>query len=264
MRVQSEGQNWSHGSGAAEVGTKEWADYVRLQLVGMVDHLGEHEESFLGFVELVREHRAWTLMTKKDGETFRTIEEFCSYKRPWGLGTTWAQLRPHLVSGMAKRGKSQEEIERALQLETVPEPSGPKAGPGRGKKSESKTVGNECPRFSDRSTKQLRAINRAPDAVKDAYREGRISQTLAAKLGPKNPTPEKASLIASIAADVRRTRDRKEVDRLVREKLGARQPDAVERVVKLVERMQAKDRLELRQALEPLFLDAAEELRKRN
>jgi hypothetical protein len=40
--------------------------------------------------------------------------------------------------------------------------------------------------------------------------------------------------------------------------------DAVERVVKLVERMQAKDRLELRQALEPLFLDAAEELRKRN
>jgi hypothetical protein len=40
--------------------------------------------------------------------------------------------------------------------------------------------------------------------------------------------------------------------------------DAVERVVKLVERMQAKDRLELRQALEPLFLDAEHELRKRN
>ena len=38
----------------------------------------------------------------------------------------------------------------------------------------------------ERTAKQLRSINRAPDTVKDAYREGRISQTLAAKLGPKN------------------------------------------------------------------------------
>ena len=39
--------------------------------------------------------------------------------------------------------------------------------------------------MAPRTAKQLRAINRAPDVVKDAYREGRISQTLAAKLGPK-------------------------------------------------------------------------------
>lgn len=230
----SDGQNWSHGSEASTIGTKEWADYVRLQLVAMVDHLGENEESFLGFIELAREHRAWTLMTKKDGTTFKTIEEFCGYRRPWGLGTTWGQLRPHLVSGMAKRGKTVDEIERSLQLETVPEPK-------QGERVDV-TSSHDDTKLPPRATvARLRAINRAPDAVKDAYREGRISQTLAAKLGPKNPTPEQAAVIAEIAQTVRKVTDRKQVDRTVRERLGTRSAGAPARAMGIVKRMSRED-----------------------
>lgn len=241
MRSTSEDQNWSHGDREAPVGSKEWADFVRLQLVAMVDHLGEDEESFVGCIEMVREHRAWTLMTKKDGETFRSIEEFCAYKRPWGLGTTWAQLRPHLMSGMAKRGKSTDEIERALQLETVPEPQKPGARPINSPEPKELAGGPinspEAKELAPQTKSKLRAINRAPDSVKDAYREGRISQTLAAKLGPKNPTPEKAAQVAEIASEVRRMKDRRQVDSFVRDRLGAPAKGAPERAMAIVRRM---------------------------
>lgn len=247
--------SWSHGSSAADVGSKEWADFVRLQLVSMVDHLGENEESFVGYVELVRQHRAWTLMNRKDGSTFKTIEEFCAERRPWGLGTTWTKLRPFLVSGMAKRGKSPDEIERALQLETVPEPM---PGPGRGRRElQQEKTGNDCPPFPDRTAKQLRAITRAPDAVKDAYREGRISQTLAAKLGPKNPSPEQAARIAEVAQEVRRTKTREETDTVVRRRLGIKAPTLVDQAFKLVERMTPAERLDFDRQIRPL-IDAAE------
>lgn len=97
------------------------------------------------------------------------------------------QPRPHLASGMAKRGKSTEEIDRALALQAVPEAQKPPPGPGRGHKSrvhnsEEETARHDGGEFSGRVTERLRAINRAPDAVKDAYREGRIGQALAAIL----------------------------------------------------------------------------------
>lgn len=95
-------QNWSHGNGAAEVGTKEWAEFVRLQLVSMVGHLGENEESFLGYVDLVKSNGAWSLMTTKEGEPFDSFEAFCAYKRPWGLGTPWDKIQPFLAAGIAR------------------------------------------------------------------------------------------------------------------------------------------------------------------
>lgn len=86
---------------------------------------------------------------------------------------------------------SQEQIERSLQLETVPEPAPAPNPTGRNQhtKPEGQLVsggyevkGHDDPEpLDDRTAKRLRAINRAPDVVKDAYREGRISQTLAAE-----------------------------------------------------------------------------------
>ena len=71
-----------------------------------------------------------------------------------------------------------------LQLETVPEAAVVPNPSGRNQHAHEDT-GNDCPKpdsgvvsFPERTAKQLRAINRAPDVVKDAYREGRISQTL--------------------------------------------------------------------------------------
>ena len=106
------------------------------------------------------------------------------------------------------------------------------------------------------SEERLRAINRAPDAIKDAYREGRISQTLAAKLGPKNPPPEKAALVAEIAGEIRTMKDRKAVDGVVRQRLGHHQDTPVDRAIRLVERMNNTDRRKFAEAVKPLLLDA--------
>ncbi len=257
--MRTEEPSWHHGNSSADIGTKEWADFVRLQLVSMVEHLGENEESFLGYVELIREHRAWTLMTRKDGTSFKTIEEFCSERRPWGLGTTWQRLRPFLVSGMAKRGRDPEEIERALRLEAVPEPDkpGPRdKGHDGPQLADGPDKGHDGPQFSPREAKRLRAINRAPDAVKDAYREGRISQDLAAKLGPKNPTPEQAAKVAEVAQSVRKLRDRKQVDAEVRRALGHTAPALVSQAFRLVERMTPAERLDFDRQIRPLIAAA--------
>ncbi len=204
MQSRSEtGQNWTVGRGGAPVGTRDWADFVRLQLVSQVEHLGEDDESFVGYLELLQEHRAWSLLTRHDGSTFRTREEFCAYKRPWGLGNTWAKLRPYVVSGLAKRGLGEAEIDRRLALDGVPvamprEESIAVANAARlAETPKPSTPHGEGTRPAHAVTERLRAITRAPEAVQDAYREGRISQTLAAKLGPKDPDGETAARIAA-------------------------------------------------------------------
>jgi hypothetical protein len=59
-------------------------------------------------------------------------------------------------------------------------------------------TGNDCPNggMSDRKAKNLRAILRAPEIVQSLYRDGLIGQAVAAKMGPKAPTPEEAAKIA--------------------------------------------------------------------
>jgi hypothetical protein len=297
----------SPGRPGAPIGTREWADYLRISLVSMVDHIGEEDDQLLTTIEFTKQHRAWTLMNKPDGTFFSTIEEFCAFRRPYGLGKRWADLRPFLVAAMAKRGTLPDEIERTLQLETVPEAQMPRPGPGRGKKkphdasatktkgndcpsfvsreaahlcsnsaedetegndcpsfptpqrnsadldaTNEKTEGNGCPSFPSRTAKQLRAINRAPEAIKDAYREGRISQTLAAKLGPKDPSPDTAAQIAEVARKIRSIPERKTVDSIVRQHLGAPAPTPVDRLVSALERFTHEQRVEFFERVEHL------------
>jgi hypothetical protein len=210
-------QHWTSGRSGAPVGTREWADYVRLKLVSQVEHLGEDDESFIGWIELLEEHRAWPLLTKRDGSTFRAIEEFCAYQRPWGLGTSWSKLRPYLAAGLAKRGWATDRIERFLAMQAVPEPS-------QGERVDLATSPHDAEKLDKPRLDRLRAINRAPESVREAYQEGRISQTLAAKLGPKNPDPDTAAKLAEIAQAIRKEPDRKRVDAVVREKLGVEAP----------------------------------------
>jgi hypothetical protein len=232
------GQNWTAGRLTAPRGTRDWADAIRLKLVSIVEHLGEDDEGFVAYLELLQEHRAWTLLTKHDGSMFRTIEEFCSYKRPWGLGTPWAKLRPYVSAGLAKRGKSEPEIDRFLALQSVPEAM-PKAESivaardARGAKDgDSLTPRGEGSSASasivpHATVERLRAINRAPESVREAYKQGRISQTVAAKLGPAEPTPEAAALIAAIAGEVKSMPARKAVDAHVRERLSVEKSTAL-------------------------------------
>lgn len=237
----SDGGNWTHGRAGAPIGSQEWADHIRLKLVAMVEHLGEDDEGFVRYIELLQEHRAWSLLTKKDGSTFRTREEFCSYKRPWGLGISWDRLRPYVVAGLAKRGMAPEAIDRALALDGVPEPTPTEEACARAREARSQNTGDSLSHHNDgienirekgarvptATVERLRAINRAPDAIREAYKEGRISQTLAAKLGPKDPDPETAATIAEIAAAVRGLPERKAVDEVVRSRLGVPKPIVV-------------------------------------
>jgi hypothetical protein len=85
-----------------------------------------------------------------------------------------------------------------------------------------------------RIDRRLRAITRAPDAVKDAYREGRVSQVTAAKLGPKNPTPELAAKVAE----------------------AVKTPTLVEQALRLVERMTRPERLDFERQVQPLLEQA--------
>ena len=73
---------------------------------------------------------------------------------------------------------------RTVQLAVVPDAVEPKAGPGRGHKTPRPTAENAADKtchhdegmfLPPATAERLRAINRAPDVVKDAYREGRIS-----------------------------------------------------------------------------------------
>lgn len=259
------GQNWSQGRLGAPIGTRDWADAVRLKVLAASEHLGESDDDFVGWIELLQDHRAWSLLTKQDGTTFASREEFCAYRKPWGLNRSWRELHPYITAALAKRGMSPDAIDRHLALDGVPEPmpaeesiagaraaktqkhseslrgngcpSEPTKAPGRPDVQTSTEVsGNDCPRspddIPDRTIKQLRAINRAPDAIKDAYKEGRISQTLAAKLGPvevdtKRPNtydPDTAALMQAIAEEIRTIPDRKEVDAVVRERLRVPKP----------------------------------------
>jgi Arc/MetJ family transcription regulator len=107
------------------------------------------------------------------------------------------------------------------------------------------------------TVRRLRAINRAPEAVKDAYREGRISQTLAAKLGPAQPSPDAAAVIAEIAQEIRKVPERKAVDAIVRTKLGQPLPTKLEKARKAVDAL-SKDELRALAAYLQSRLEGAE------
>lgn len=111
----------SPGKPGAPIGTREWADYLRISLVSMVDHIGEEDDQVLTTIEFTKKHRAWTLMNKPDGSFFKSIEEFCAFRRPYGLGKSWRDLRPFFLAALAKRGTPADEAERRLQLEAAPE-----------------------------------------------------------------------------------------------------------------------------------------------
>ena len=190
----------------------------------MVKELPHYAEVVKGYIDLITEHRAWTLMNKVDGSMFSSFEEFCETKEPYGLGRPPGEIRAYLE---ARFGRA------AVQLATV-SPAAP--GPGRGKTSAPGT--DLSP--NDRKDQFLRAILRAPIEVQDLYREELISQKVAAKLGPKDPSkaPSREAVVEVLASV---PRERKAIDGAVREMLGTKK-DAVRDVVRAFLRLDAKQR----------------------
>lgn len=179
-----------YGDPDAPVGTVEWAKRWRLSFQGIVKDLPPAPQASYRLYKLGVEHRAWTLITNEDGVHYRTFDEFCQDKDPYGLEMDPAKFRAYLVAELG---------DRATDMITV----SPDGRSGREHDDQGRFVAEDHSthdaengrRTPDKETR-LRAILRAPELVQDLYRAGHIAQTVAARMGPKSPTPEDAARIA--------------------------------------------------------------------
>jgi hypothetical protein len=204
-----------YGDPRAPVGTPEWAKRWRLEFQTVVKSLPDSPQACLGFFEVGREHRAWTLLKDKWDKPFPDFDSFCRTRQPWGLGMDPEKFRAYLDAELGKK---------AAELATV--------DPDRqGERNDlDGTSGTQCRKsISPRLEGKLRAILRAPEVVQDLYRDDRLTQDTAAKLGPKSPTPEKAAKVAEARQRIERldrSQDkpafRKKAARVVRETLGGK------------------------------------------
>lgn len=71
---------------AYEPGTVEWAVKLRDRIHDCAESVQQNRVLFSRSSQLLRERNGYSLLTKKDGSTFQTWTEFCTYRRPWGLG----------------------------------------------------------------------------------------------------------------------------------------------------------------------------------
>jgi hypothetical protein len=81
-----------------------------------------------------------------------------------------------------------------VDLLTVP--AGDNEGGRPPKERETSDTVSEVSAAEQRKAGRLRAVDRAPEVVKDLFREGRVNQKTAARLGPESPTPEQAAKVA--------------------------------------------------------------------
>lgn len=120
-------------------------------------------------------------------------------------------------------------------------------GPGRGHLLEEKK-GHDGPSFieQERSEKRIRAIaERAPEAIRDLYRQDLIGVDVAARLGPKSPTPEQFATVIDLVA-VRKERDAEERKRVLRyRRMNIARLRRLERHAEVTARLARETRAEL-------------------
>lgn len=136
-------------------------------------------------MSLVVKHKAYRTLHKENGEVFKSIEEFCAEKQPWGLGYEKEALDQIIQERL--------ERQRRQKLEGVPE-----AKPGT---RTDLTSAHDEPRLgrAESTTKRLRAIkDRAPAIVRQFYEDNLIGEIEAAKLGPVKPSEDRKEVIAGI------------------------------------------------------------------
>jgi hypothetical protein len=182
---------------------------------GVVKELPGAPAQCLRFFELGQTHRAWTLLTDRSGKAFADFDAFCACEQPWGLGMDPEKFRAHLEAEVGKR---------AAELATV----------APGQQGERNDTSGHCVRKSEqemRKVGRLRAILRAPEVVQQLYKENLITQTTAAKMGPKSPPPALASAVAEARQEMERLdrslpkkEFRKEAERVVSSHLGGGPP----------------------------------------
>jgi hypothetical protein len=146
-------QNADPGIGrtSAEFGSREWAERVRLDMQAVVSSIETKPEGLQFYADLVRGKQAFLLMNKPNGTFFKTFEEFCEHRSPWGLGRPWSELELYVLAACkgnkAKAAGLTTSAAAAPTLSDAGKKGGETAGRGRPKASDSDngpnvTVGN--------------------------------------------------------------------------------------------------------------------------
>jgi hypothetical protein len=221
-------------------------------LISHLNNVKDKPEHVERYIDLVKKERVWTLLNKRDGSTFRTFDEFCEHEQPWGLGRPFSKIKPYLE---AMHGK------KSVDLLTV-------APSRQGERTDLATSPHDEARLGHATNERLRAICRADPYVQELYRQGLVSQTVAARMGPARKTDEKASELNNAVNTVRTfikpekmVRDgadprkvRRAVDKKLKEILGVATKPTVESIVRYVLRsasgMDEKQRRELFAAIQ--------------
>lgn len=240
------------GSKFAEVGTVAWAERVRLELMGCVKDIPSHVDRIRRYLDIFQSHRAWTLLRDRNGSPFDTFEVFCSTPQPFGLGMSWQALRPYVEARVGKRAVDLATVAPAK----VPDPPA-KGKPNRGKPNPDLAISARST-TEEQTAARLRAIaERAPEPVRELYKQGLIGQKEAAKLGPKNPKPEDAARVTAIAQELAseakaldastealRKQAQRALNLKARQLLGV-QSDRVTDLLRAIERLADDDRARL-------------------
>jgi hypothetical protein len=210
------------GDPRAAVESEPYATRWRIDLAGAVKNLDLYPGRIDTLVGLGEKHQLWRFLKRADGGAFGSFREFCETPEPHGLGTPEAVIRSALERIHGKQ---------AVQLVTVPEASKP------GPKPDGEPINSsEANNLSPQTLSKLRAINRAPEPVREMYRNGLIGQDVAAKLGPKNPEPEFAARREELIGEIKTLGDKRSVNRTVRSWLGV-SASSVDRAMSAVRRM---------------------------
>jgi len=254
----------------AAVGTEPWALELRLQITGLVKDIPEKPERLSRYMALFIEHRGWALVHDKYGDKFRSFDAFCECPQPYGLGQPWRDVRRQLAVLLGEKavgfGSFTEKADSAASLNIA---TAPIDGRGlreltqprdeKGRLGPSTASGNDCPIRDDRSAKMYRAIaERTPEPARNLYRAGLLGVVEAAKLGPKNPSPDEAARVTEVARELvavaesvkgePKPKAKRIVTAKARELLGVRR-DRVGEALRIVEAMSDEDRDAFKEAL---------------
>lgn len=200
------------GDQFAEKGTQAWADWQRSRMRNALKGTNFECRQLVQIIRDMCEPEragappAWHLMTRFDGEGFRTFAEFVTAPPPEGLGfPDYPKFRAISLSEPAVMS------EREYDLLTAPREKGVGGRPKAGENPNRRDEGFTSPRET-----RLRAIRRAPAKVQELYLAGLISQELAAAMGGKNLDEGKRAEVASRLEAMNGTATRQTVEAVVR------------------------------------------------
>lgn len=187
---------------------------------------------------------------------FESFQEYCGYPEPWGLGTPWEKVKPHVESLLSPQAYAlliappdQRRNNGANAADQPRDAKGrllPSEKPAAGAPDSPYREGNPDRKPDHAKDERLRAVLRAPQPVQQLYRDGLIGQVVAAKLGPDRPTPEEAAKIAEVTEAIRDTpapaterekaKAQRQINAKVRSMLGTT-PDPVETARKAAKKL---------------------------